>query len=78
MSCSCFVRVPGLFESSFVGGNNNINVFTKILILTNKLRVTVANRLTPCFSPKRNHSLMIRDHCNMDCCLGLEHTNTLY
>ena len=78
MSHSCFVHVPGLFESSFIGDNSNINVFTKILILTNKLRVTVAYRLTPCFPPKRNHGLVIRDHCDMDRCLGLEHTNTFY
>ena len=78
MSHSCFVCVPGLFESSFVGDNNNINVFTKILILMNKLRVTVAYRLTLCFPPKRNHNLMIRDRHNMDRCSGLEHTNTFY
>ena len=48
-----FVCGPGLIKFSFVGGNSNNNIFTKILISTNKLRVTVAYRLTPCFPPKR-------------------------
>ena len=34
--------------------------------MNNKLRVTVAYRLTPYFPPKRNHGLVIRDCCDMD------------
>ena len=32
MSHSCFVHMPGLFESSFTGDNGNINACTKFLI----------------------------------------------
>ena len=79
MSRSCFYAwVCGLIKFSFVGGNSNNNIFTKILISMNKLWVTVAYRLAPCFPPKRNHGLVIRDRCDMDHCSGLEHTNTFY
>ena len=37
MSHSCFVCMPGLFESSFIGDNGNINVFTKILIFNEQV-----------------------------------------
>ena len=66
-----FVRGPGLTKFLFIGGKGNDNIFTKILISTNKLRVTVTYRLTPCFPPKRNHGLVIRDHCDMDRCSGI-------
>ena len=48
-----FVHGPGLIKFSFIGGNSNSNIFTNFLISTNKLRVTVAYRLSPCFPPKK-------------------------
>ena len=48
-----FVHGPGLIKFSFVGGKGNRNIFTKFLISMNKLRVTVAYRLTPCFPPQQ-------------------------
>ena len=54
MSHCCFVGMPGLFKSSFIDDNNNMNVFTKNFNFSNE---QVASNsciwVDPLFSPQK-------------------------